>query len=95
MKTQVSLSRDKYFPVTVVEISSADRPGLLAVIASVFVELGINLVSARITTLGEKIEDVFYITDLEGNCIEDTPLGERLKSRICEELDDYVEKLAS
>ncbi len=89
------MSRDKYFPVTVVEVTSADRPGLLAVIASVFVELGINLVSARITTLGERIEDVFYVTDLDGQCIEDAPLGERLRERICEELDDYVEKLAS
>lgn len=94
-KTHVSLARDKYFPVTVVEVTSADRPGLLAVIASVFVELGINLISARITTLGERIEDVFYVTDHEGHCIEDTELGQRLITRICEELDEYVEKLAS
>ncbi len=94
-KTQVSMTRDKYLPVTVVEVTSADRPGLLTLIASVFVELGINLVSARITTLGERIEDVFYVTDAEGNCIEGTALGSKLTDRICEELDDYVEKLAS
>lgn len=42
-------------------IVTTDRLGLLASIARVFVQYGINLVTARITTLGERAEDVFLI----------------------------------
>ena len=48
---------------SLLEIVSADRPGLLAIISQIFRDKNINIHSAKITTFGEKIEDVFTISN--------------------------------
>jgi [protein-PII] uridylyltransferase len=75
-----------------IEIVTPDRPGLLAVVARVFMELEISLVSAKITTLGERVEDLFYVTDLDGKAITDEHFIEKIQDRICEELDQLVQQ---
>ena len=55
---------------TVIEIQGLDRSGLLFQIASVMHDLNIDIHSAHIATFGEKIVDVFYVTDLTGCKIE-------------------------
>jgi len=42
-------------------IIASDRPGLLATIGRLLVELKIELLSAKIATLGERVEDIFVI----------------------------------
>ena len=74
------LSRQvRHFPVTpeieiradergnqyLMSVSAADRPGLLYAIARVLGEHGITLHTAKIATLGERIEDVFLISGKE------------------------------
>ena len=53
--------------VTVLEVSSPDRPGLLALIGRIFVDFNLELQAAKIQTLGERVEDVFFLTDAEQN----------------------------
>jgi len=48
---------------TEVHIVAADRPGILSSISRVFLRAGVVVQAARIGTLGERIEDVFFITD--------------------------------
>ena len=48
---------------TVMELVAADRPGLLSKVGQVFVEQGIDIETAKIMTIGERAEDVFYISD--------------------------------
>jgi [protein-PII] uridylyltransferase len=43
-------------------MSCADRPGLLSMAARLFVKHGLNLVDARVTTLGARAEDTFELT---------------------------------
>ena len=43
------------------EVSCADRPGLLSAVARVFLDHGLNLVDARVTTLGARAEDAFVV----------------------------------
>ncbi|MBL0143131.1 MAG: [protein-PII] uridylyltransferase [Betaproteobacteria bacterium] len=46
----------------------ADRPGLLSAIARAMLAAGLNLVDARVTTLGARAEDVFVVN---GQALED------------------------
>ncbi|MEX2489919.1 MAG: [protein-PII] uridylyltransferase [Pseudomonadales bacterium] len=94
IKTEVTISNDVPNHKTILEVVTADRPGLLAMIANIFVELDIVLQSAKITTLGERVEDVFYIADRNLEPIKDPDLCEKLERRICDELDFYVEQVA-
>ena len=64
---------------TVFELVAADRPGLLSSIGTTFMEQGIDIASAKIMTIGERAEDVFYISDLSGN-----PLTEVAQSQLTE-----------
>ncbi|APV52122.1 [protein-PII] uridylyltransferase [Betaproteobacteria bacterium GR16-43] len=45
----------------VVSIACADRQGLLSEVGRIFVENGLNLIDARVTTLGARAEDVFVV----------------------------------
>jgi len=51
---------------TVIEVSGLDRIGLLYALTEALFRLNLNIVSAQITTFGERAMDVFYVTDLTG-----------------------------
>ena len=51
---------------TVIEIEGLDRPGLLSEITASISALNLDIASAHVTTFGEKVIDVFYVTDLTG-----------------------------
>ncbi len=90
--TATSISNDITHGYTVLEVISPDRPGLLATIGQVFMELNIQLQNAKISTLGERVEDVFFISDMNGDPLSDPNLCERLQKTICERLDKNVEE---
>ena len=71
---------------TVFELITADRPGLLSKVGQVFVQQGIYITSAKIMTIGERAEDVFYITDLSGKPLSVTAL-DKLADALRETLD--------
>jgi [protein-PII] uridylyltransferase len=73
---------------TVLEVITPDRPGLLARIGRIFYAYGIQLQNAKITTLGERVEDVFFITDSHQRPIEDPELCEQIQRAIKKELDE-------
>ena len=45
--------------------------------------------NAKISTLGERVEDVFFITDRQGQMIEDPELIEAIQQDIKTELDEH------
>ncbi|MEK9687130.1 MAG: [protein-PII] uridylyltransferase [Gammaproteobacteria bacterium] len=51
---------------TILELSTLDRPGILNIIANEFEKLQLKLINAKISTLGEKVDDIFFITDRDG-----------------------------
>jgi [protein-PII] uridylyltransferase len=72
---------------TVMELTASDRPGLLANIAEVFLQLGIRISNAKITTLGERVEDVFVITDKQGQAITNAEQLKEIEKAIIQRLD--------
>lgn len=87
VRTEVNLSNDLAHQRTVVEIITLDRPGLLARIGRIFMEHGVNLQNARIATLGERAEDVFFLTDARQQPLSDPELCERLCAALRQQLD--------
>jgi [protein-PII] uridylyltransferase len=51
---------------TVVEVNGLDRPGLLYDLTTTLSKLNLNIASAHVATFGERVVDVFYVTDLLG-----------------------------
>jgi len=61
--TQVNFSADRHNRYTIAELITADRPGLLARVGRALVKCGVRVQNAKIATIGERVEDVFFITD--------------------------------
>ena len=64
----------------VASVSCADRPGLLSSVARIFLKHGLNLVDARVTTLGARAEDVFVVN---GAALEDPASRQEIVDELC------------
>ncbi|KXS52865.1 MAG: [protein-PII] uridylyltransferase [Marinobacter sp. T13-3] len=86
--TEVTLSNDTINQRTVMEVITPDRPGLLARIGQVLLEHRVRLTNAKIATLGERVEDVFFITDEHGAPLRDVEVCQALQRDLSKMLDD-------
>jgi [protein-PII] uridylyltransferase len=84
---QINLSRDPARPRTVLELVAGDRPGLLFQVGKIFEDLDIQLQNAKISTLGERAEDVFFIASAANEPLDDAAC-ERLQRALEAELVD-------
>jgi [protein-PII] uridylyltransferase len=69
--TQVNFSLDSRNNRTILELVAADRPGLLSEVGKVFKTERVAINGAKIMTVGERAEDVFYITDMAGRVLQE------------------------
>ena len=67
---------------TMMEISAQDRPGLLYLVVRALLTHKIKLLSAKITTSGERVKDVFFIVDRDGNYLADQSVQNALAEDI-------------
>jgi len=86
--TEVTFSNDTINQRTVMEVITPDRPGLLARVGQVLLEHRVRLTNAKIATLGERVEDVFFVTDEHGEQISDPAVCQALQQDLCQMLDD-------
>lgn len=68
---------------SILSVTSGDRPGLLSRIAYILVQYGISVHNAKITTLGERAEDMFLI---RGSALYDNKLLLRLQTDLIQQL---------
>ncbi|MES2683040.1 MAG: [protein-PII] uridylyltransferase [Pseudomonadota bacterium] len=85
--TTVHISQEVARGRTVLELVAADQPGLLSMIGRVFHKRGILLDAAKIATIGERAEDVFYLTDRAHQPLLDDALLDELREVLVRTLD--------
>ena len=84
--TQITLSVDERNRRSVLELIAGDRPGLLCDVGKVLMEERIELHAAKIMTVGERAEDVFYLTDLDNRPLSPAA-AEALRAHLVQGLD--------
>jgi [protein-PII] uridylyltransferase len=77
--TTVHFRQDSARSRTVLELVAADQPGLLSMVGRIFHKRGVLLEAAKIATIGERAEDVFFITDRQHKPITDEKILEELR----------------
>lgn len=87
MPLQVNAQTDPYRDRSVIRITSSDRPGLLALLSRTLNENDIVVHNAKITTMGDKVEDVFHITHAEHNHSLDDAQIEQLAQQLSAVID--------
>ena len=84
--TTLKFDHDIHGASTAMELRTTDRPGLLADVGLALEQLNMNILNARVSTFGNRAEDIFYITTQEGS-----PLSDReeqvLQDLLIEKLD--------
>jgi len=84
--TVIALSVDERNQRSVLELTAGDRPGLLCEVGQALIAERVELHAAKIMTVGERAEDVFYLTDFDGRPLT-AAAAERLKERLVQALD--------
>ena len=74
------------------ELITADRPGLLSMLGRAFAECEVKLLNAKILTFGSRAEDIYHITDLNGQPLERPEQFEQLEQTLLKHLDVETEQ---
>ncbi len=73
------------------EITATDRRGLLSSIAESFVHFGITVQTAKVMTLGDRVEDVFVIS---GDCLQQPRTQRQFERSLLEALSETLKNVA-
>ncbi|MFH0794362.1 MAG: [protein-PII] uridylyltransferase, partial [bacterium] len=79
MPTKIAIDNTVSSSYTLIEVKTHDRPGLLYLITSTMARHGLSIALALITTESYRVVDVFYVTDLEYNKLDEPARLESLK----------------
>ncbi len=81
---------------TVIEVNGRDRPGFLSAVTGALYNLNLRIASAKISTYGERVVDVFYVKDGFGMKIEHESRLKRIRERLLRAAEaPQVEQLAA
>jgi [protein-PII] uridylyltransferase len=85
--TEVEFHDDTQNRHTIMELITTDHAGLLSKVGYAFMQQHIHLHSAKITTIGSRVEDMFYITDQHLQPISDENKQQEIREAIMKALD--------
>jgi [protein-PII] uridylyltransferase len=66
-RTQVTVDTEASATATVVEVRAPDRIGTLYRITRVLADLGLDIRSAKVSTVGHEVVDAFYVVEADGS----------------------------
>ncbi len=84
--TRVGFSQDEKNFRTIMEVTATDRPGFLSAIGSALEQCQARLQGAKIATYGERVEDIFFITNRKNSMIRNKKQFACLQNTITETL---------
>jgi [protein-PII] uridylyltransferase len=77
---------------TVIEINGRDRPGLLHALTTTLTRLSLTIATAKISTYGHKVVDVFYVRDVFGMKVTDEVKLAKVRDALLKALAEPEEK---
>ncbi|MGB0893491.1 MAG: bifunctional uridylyltransferase/uridylyl-removing protein GlnD [Parashewanella sp.] len=87
VKTKVTFLPSSRNGTTMIELIALDSPGLLAKVGDVFYKCNVTIVGAKITTIGERVEDFFRVRNHQGG-----PLDQQHQQMLKKALIDALKK---
>jgi len=78
----VLVDNDLSSKTTTVQVMTSDKPGRLYNILEAFYEMNLNVLSAKISTLGEKIFDIFQVSSAQNKKIIDKKEIKKIEKKI-------------
>jgi [protein-PII] uridylyltransferase len=86
--TRITFAQDPHnSSLTQMEVITTDRPGVLSRIAQAFVSCEVRLHKAKIATFGSRVEDVFYISDMQDQLLHSADQLDNLREQLSMLLD--------
>ena len=82
VEPEIVFTQDRKNNLTELRLKATDRPELLATISRIFIKENIRVHSAKISTIGAQIEDIFLITNKDNEPILDLEIMECLSKTI-------------
>jgi [protein-PII] uridylyltransferase len=70
---------------TLLDLICSDRPGLLSDISAAFIACGIRIHDSKITTMGDRVEDAFILSDKQNQ-----PLSREARAHLLKTLTDIL-----
>ncbi len=82
IKTNIFIDNDASNKHTILEINTFDRVGLIYDLTKKLYELGFEISSAKILSMGERANEIFYIQDFNGKKLQSNKKINKLKTSI-------------
>lgn len=92
VETKVSVDTQPGSHLTVIEVITRDRPGLLHALASALRDLRLSIEIAIINTEGTKVIDVFYVCEVGGTKLESTGRTDEVVRRVKTTLEQLAKE---
>ncbi len=87
LPTRVIIDNSTSDRMTILDIFARDRMGLLYTITRALFQLGLSVSVAKIGTYLDQVVDVFYVTDQQGNKIQDEERLQRIRTQLLQAID--------
>ncbi len=82
VEPRISIANNLSKKFSVIEVNGLDRPKLLYDLTSALYRLKLNIASAHLSTIGERVVDVFYVRDLLLQKITDKDKQDNIKTKL-------------
>jgi [protein-PII] uridylyltransferase len=90
LQTHVHFDEDLENNWTIMTITASNRPALLSRIGQALIECNVHMINTKISTFGEKAEDVFNIVDDNYQIITDIKKQQKIRQTIIRLIDETI-----